>query len=269
MGKRGVSHIDWVISMGIFIVYVILLIVFLKPGVSPINKPEGLITLLEQKFFEETTWVVRESVIDITNCAPVPVDGGQTRDDCRISVSDKLGNWKFKSVNLDKDFEPRLNVGSCVIFGLGSVTCKGGNPCTGDLTGSFSDKKMKLVYSPNPDTNKNRAEKLEITPTTNTVGLCEIKNIGTSVETVGVNKNLVNDLKIKDYSYFKQTWGFPSNRDFKIEVIDASDTKNIFARIGSTQDSSEGANVFVKRINNFYLDSSNGKENIIVHIEVW
>ena len=65
MNKRGASHTDWAISMAIFIMYILLLIIFLKPGVAPIYKPEGLMQLVEDNFFEETSWVVRETWLDI------------------------------------------------------------------------------------------------------------------------------------------------------------------------------------------------------------
>src|SRR3989344_5022895 len=47
MGKRGTSHIDWVISIGIFIVYVLLLLVWIKPGYEPVFEQDTLVSIVK------------------------------------------------------------------------------------------------------------------------------------------------------------------------------------------------------------------------------
>jgi len=43
MNKKG-THVDWVISMGIFTVYIFALFIFLRPGIKPVYRP---VTLLD------------------------------------------------------------------------------------------------------------------------------------------------------------------------------------------------------------------------------
>ena len=58
MNKKG-THVDWVISMGIFIVYVFALFILLRPGIKPVHRPVTLLNVLEEGFREEVMWTVK------------------------------------------------------------------------------------------------------------------------------------------------------------------------------------------------------------------
>jgi hypothetical protein len=127
MNKRGASHTDWAISMAIFIVYILLMIIFLKPGVAAIYKPEGLMQLVETNFFDETNWVVRETWLDIDTCKGyLPGGSGTNYKDCTIHIEDTSGNWEFKNVDKENDFDPKLlnNDEQYFSFATALVTCK-------------------------------------------------------------------------------------------------------------------------------------------------
>src|SRR3989338_4848371 len=176
MNKRGASHTDWAISMAIFIMYILLLIIFLKPGVAPIYKPEGLMQLVEDNFFEETSWVVRETWLDIKECRAI-VDG--STKNCLIEVSDKDSNWKFNTIKVDSDFDPRLTSSEGITGGIGSVNCF--TELDGALA-SFSDRLMRLVYY--LDLNKpgvTHDEDLKVTTNRND-DKCLISKLGASIE---------------------------------------------------------------------------------------
>ena len=49
MGK-GASHIDWAISMGIFIIYILSLLIFVQPGLEETSDRTILLTILENGF---------------------------------------------------------------------------------------------------------------------------------------------------------------------------------------------------------------------------
>src|SRR3989344_281405 len=53
MKKRGLSDIDWIIGSGLFLVSLITIIVFLKPGINPVNTPDSLLNMLEDNFKKE------------------------------------------------------------------------------------------------------------------------------------------------------------------------------------------------------------------------
>ena len=54
--KKGVTYIDWIISMGLFIIVVVAVFAFFKPGTTPAFKSESLIASVENNFIEEASW---------------------------------------------------------------------------------------------------------------------------------------------------------------------------------------------------------------------
>ncbi len=53
MKKRGAIHIDWVISMGIFIIYIIVLLILIKPSYKPEFEGDVLTTMVKNEFLRQ------------------------------------------------------------------------------------------------------------------------------------------------------------------------------------------------------------------------
>src|SRR3989344_999924 len=51
--KKGNLHIDWVISIGIFLTYIILLITLIKPSYEPSFEGGVLVNLAKEKFYDD------------------------------------------------------------------------------------------------------------------------------------------------------------------------------------------------------------------------
>lgn len=66
--KKGVSHIDWVISMGIFLIAVISIFVYLKPFSRELYVGEDLTDIVKDKFNEEVNWVIKELPLFVESC---------------------------------------------------------------------------------------------------------------------------------------------------------------------------------------------------------
>ena len=43
MSKKGSTHVDWAISMGIFLTYILTMFILIQPGIEPIQKNDQLI----------------------------------------------------------------------------------------------------------------------------------------------------------------------------------------------------------------------------------
>src|SRR3989344_5818346 len=56
MQKRGVSQIDWIMSLAIFLLYVIWFFIFISPGLTLGSNKDSFMLLLEDKFIEEFSW---------------------------------------------------------------------------------------------------------------------------------------------------------------------------------------------------------------------
>jgi len=258
MNKIGASHIDWAVSMGIFLVYILLMIVFLKPGITPIYEPESLMILIEDQFFDDTQWVVKETQLGIRKCGPIvpPTEGRE----CNIHIN--INNeWEFKKVNEVEDFEPRI-LNTDDIIGI-----KGGIIC-GIQSNLFIDKTMKLIYYPSDPHDQKNPENMwiDVTSENNPPTACEASGLGGTIEYEGLNKNLVNDLVSKTYVDLKSDWDFPENKDFKIEVIsEAGNADNI----GSKSEPAAEINVFVKEISTVYLNQDSTREPVVIRIGIW
>lgn len=51
--KKGSIHVDWVISMGIFLVYLIALLILIKPSYKPSYEEDVLTTMIKDEFLKQ------------------------------------------------------------------------------------------------------------------------------------------------------------------------------------------------------------------------
>ena len=49
--KRGNVHIDWVISISIFLTYIIVLLAFIKPSYEPSFEGDVLVNMVKNNFY--------------------------------------------------------------------------------------------------------------------------------------------------------------------------------------------------------------------------
>lgn len=63
--KKGVSHVDWAISMSLFLVFVMLTIIFLKPGTEPIYNENTLLKIIENELKEDAYYTVEKQLLNI------------------------------------------------------------------------------------------------------------------------------------------------------------------------------------------------------------
>lgn len=98
-GKRGGIHADWIISMGFFLISVIFIIAFLKPGIVPFTKEKVTLDLLIENFDENFMWNVKVTPFFIEECTNVSsggdsldITGGVIRD---LYVDSKFGILDF------------------------------------------------------------------------------------------------------------------------------------------------------------------------------
>jgi len=91
-GKKGAIHVDWVISMGLFLIYLITLFILIKPGSYVEYKPENLFTIVESNFIREVSTNIKEVQIVVEKCVQ---DGQQTT---KITIEDERNNYRFSEL---------------------------------------------------------------------------------------------------------------------------------------------------------------------------
>lgn len=64
MDKKGIAeHVDWVIAVAIFFVYLTIVLTFFKPGIKPMINPNSLLDIVEENFKEDVTWTLVKTPI--------------------------------------------------------------------------------------------------------------------------------------------------------------------------------------------------------------
>tara|TARA_Y100000034_G_C6749197_1_gene332882 strand:- start:7 stop:618 length:612 start_codon:yes stop_codon:yes gene_type:complete len=66
--KRGSIHVDWVVSIGIFLVYLLVLIVFIKPSYQPEFEGEFLASVVKTNFMKENQAEIQRNLITLKVC---------------------------------------------------------------------------------------------------------------------------------------------------------------------------------------------------------
>ena len=85
---KGQIHTEWVISLGIFLLYVLGMIIFIKPGYVSYYGEKDLINIVENGFKEKYYWNVKKVPLFVEECN-CPTDGSE----CSITFSLTANEW--------------------------------------------------------------------------------------------------------------------------------------------------------------------------------
>ena len=254
IGKKGTIHVDWVISFGIFLVYIILLIILIRPGVYKEYNAENLFTIIESNFFKNISINIKEVQFIIEKC----------NDKSKITLEDLNGNYYFSK--LTKEDGSLVNSNGINIGNKITVSCGFGQdeqpPISTKLilsAVSYPDKHLNFE-----DSNMFPVFKVNCNPRDEEK--CKA-GVGIITEYVGFNEDYLNQLKSIPYTDISNSFWFPVNKRFNITIEKLKD--NNFIEISDKNEPIKGVDIFVKEFNNIYLDRYNNRENIKTRIIVW
>ncbi|MDP4012165.1 MAG: hypothetical protein Q8R00_00980 [Candidatus Nanoarchaeia archaeon] len=263
--KKGAIHVDWAMSMGIFLVAIITFIILLKPGVKEFTDTDTLLSLVEEKFNNETLWSVRAIPLHVIKLDSV---GKQSTDPPpELTVNVKGGGWSFSKI--DAPLYTTIIGGS---FGYGEPS--GRNfilKCKAKVCSTVSSGKSEypfiltssqgLVNDPEPvfDLSCSYSDK----------DICE-GYLGSSEESKGYNFIWINKIATKqktsiEYENLKAAWGYPITSDFSIYVQGGGLDQNIVANPEAPQQ----VNVKAKLIRSWLLSVNGTKEPVSISLRVW
>ena len=242
--KKGNLHIDWVISIGIFLTYIILLITFIKPSYEPSFEGDVLVNLAKNKFYNEAGWEVKKILLSF-DCN----NGGVHELTLQDYIPD-IGS-KFKIVN--------EKTGVLASYS-GSLKIKLFN----------NDDKFRVFY------NELVGYESADDPGAKTEGMkCEI-GAGNPIIFRGISEQRLDDLNMD-----KLAENFPEFRQFKIRVLDSNgNLKNNYCFVKGLQgkqtknecDKAEPpADIIVYGVNlgNAILDKNAELQQVVLNIQVW
>ena len=83
MNKKGVSHVDFVISLAIFLIYIFGIFLYIKPNFGVVYSNERMVEVIRDNFEEEVYWVVKKVPLFVENCRP---DTGKDEDPVIVKI---------------------------------------------------------------------------------------------------------------------------------------------------------------------------------------
>lgn len=256
MNKKG-GHVDWAISIGIFLVYLIGMFILLRPGITPVYKPDSLLKIIEDQFMNNITWEVKE--------IPIILD----RDCGGSSLWDECAEGNVERPRIFIDVEEGWNLGS-------EIEPKDKAKLDGSVLTDLKDKIIpKGTYFIKLSPESKGIKELKISISGASPCQCHIDeqrkvhaSLGASTFKEGINNNWLSKLKI-DYppeNYgddYKKAFGFPTENDFQI-----LEGTNVI--LGSKEEPYAQANVFAKQIKTWYLDKDGKLDpSVEIVIRVW
>nr|MBI4156141.1 hypothetical protein [Candidatus Woesearchaeota archaeon] len=254
--SKGASHIDWAISMGIFIIYIMSLLIFVQPGLEETSDRTILLTILESGFKDYTYHDLEKTPLF-------------------INTSSSDGNYKFQIIFnnnfpftgneedftlTDKDnsqvpFDLNLNANSNMNF---DVAIKGNN---------FKNL-FWLLYMQDANYDNlpvSQDQRIILQESNNQFNY----KFGT-VETIsGINQEKLDLLKQE--TDLRKRFNYPETNGLMINVIDSASfnyQESDIIYIFKTSDPDE-ENIFVKDIKDTILLKDGTKKEVVINFRVW
>lgn len=246
---KGASHIDWAISLGLFFVYLLSLLIFLRPGLEEAIDRSTLVDVLEAEFenyvdydLETTPIFLKHSTtgffqLQITFIGGFPIDGASE---------------DFAMVDVNENFLPFSLSGNTLSFDAFII----GN----DVQNVFWLNYIEGINYNNPAPSQSRIILSDV-DFGYELGATEIKK--------GIDKNQLDALEAE--SNLKQTLKYPEANGFLISIIDSSSYDYLTTDTIYTFDSGDltSENVFVKESKDIILNIDGSEQDVIINIRIW
>jgi hypothetical protein len=252
--KKGLSYIDWMISMGLFLLVVIMIFTFLRPGSTPEFQSSELFEMIESNFFQNTSWY--------TVSLPIAINKMQS-DSIAITLKHNIiGDWRFLNLtiptqysNLDYDLSG-LEV---------NIYCLPPGPCTTNTNTNSPYPGIYVTSIKNPT--RESQKEYNIQPYCNGDSSNCSYVLGSTEYFTGLNLQSVLNLKNKNYENLKQEWKYPLTRDFILNLYYLNGS--YIPLTAPSYIAPAEANIFVKEVNTAILNPDGTREQVIINMQIW
>jgi hypothetical protein len=261
--KKGAGYVDWIISMSFFLITVLMIFAFLRPGVAPNFESEDLLNIVESKFFENVSWesLSVPATVTLNNDAYLEI---------KQQSSTVSSEWDFVSY-----YSPQDLIALNIEFNIDTSNNKFTVQCTAGITDCTTIDPNNLPQGKNftgvylismekPTASENKVFDIELVcyPLSSTD--CHVL-IGSEERFRGLNQNRISSLAVHTYEQIKTDWAFPQTRDFSITIEDPAG----IVEIKPNYLPPEQANVFVRELLTPILNGDGSRTQIKTRIRVW
>ncbi|MBU0963407.1 MAG: hypothetical protein KKD48_05890, partial [Nanoarchaeota archaeon] len=222
-----------------FMLYILFMIVTLKPGIQPLHTGDTLLSIIQNNFIESITLEitkvplnakVKSTCLGLPNVnIPFPFDW--TREKTKmVNKNNQNISFNIQSSNLIFDYAPTADSILREYYLLNSEEFSGSS----ELSGGCSDS-MVLEYI---------------------YGVPELLT--------GLSQDKIDSLDAKPYEQLKEELNYPLTNDFNITINNGASNEISSGRAPPTN-----ANVYVKQFTDFILEDTGEKVPVTVTIKVW
>ncbi len=234
MKKKGMVHIDWVVSFSIFFLYLAFIIIFLKPVRVESIGGEQLLDILEDNVRQQVYWNVTR--------VPLFVDCNGCSSTDEICLDIFPFDWQEGRMRIIK------NNGQEIAFDLDCTDLAGGELA---FTDSFSSGQNVywIIYSPGDNSINNLDWVCTEQPPATCTYIAEGFNnneyqyrYGLPEFISGISGRRFRELSQQEYNGLKTSFRLPANNDFTVELLDSGrnslisyikrqpDVRNVYVR---------------------------------------
>ncbi len=239
------NYIDWSFSLGIFILTIIAIFVYLKPGVEPEYDQKNLISLIEEQFIKETFWTVKVTPLFIQQLEDTYVDGSGATQQAKVKVN-RSADWDLAIID-----PPTTDIMHSSSGLQETFTC---------TTSLCTSEEFTLIFSPASSIVPDPTDiAMKCEPSSNP-SECDA-SMGSSDDVKGIDQAKLTVLTTADYGQLKQQWNFPTSREFAIFVDNLPVTTS--PAPGDQDD------VMVKEIKIYKIDANGNRIPTVVNMRVW
>lgn len=277
MNKKGASHADWAISLGIFLVYILSLFLIIQPGVEPIYREDTLLEIVKDAFEGEMNYTIEKTQLVITPGPEMPLGEQEVMvfSDTEFPFDQQLaldGHYTIleSSEHNFKQVPNKIFFESNFVAGPNKFTIL----YSPEGTYGFQDETLSNCIT-------NKAEPEGCAPEdgndfTYVLGAKEIiKGLSDSkFETLGEECLATGDKEAdrERFRQIKERWNFPLNKEFSIYYVEGSKPQYEVGDIEWICDIAKPTNqssVFVKEFGSWDITPEGGMDPIRVNIKVW
>lgn len=279
--KRGSTDVDWVIAIGLFITFLLSILVFLKPGITAPHRPEALLDIVEDGIKQETQiggpgiyWTIYEvplylkEKVTSSGCFKIPFEfeGWKQSDFNLYKITGDINNKPTDPVDPTKQTPIPFKLdGGFIIF-------KPEFSSVGKKEIFILDYSENLVFSQSSTHDVNCEDPPIYIEETDLSGNPNFKYDYGVIEPIkGISQKIINDLKtqadmnLDSYNDLKISYGFPITKEFSVHLIYPDNTIFDFQPMKPEID----ANIFVREWSDFILNDNGLRDPVIVNIRVW
>src|SRR3989344_9060720 len=294
MNKKGSEHVDWIVSMGLFLVALITIFLLLKPGIQKEGNENFLLDLLEEKFRTDFFLNVKKVPLAIGICESYDLGEGVERRHIEPVINLGVGmGWGLTQTQLiAKDMSnEKIDFGITKDPDWSGITCVGvretGSPCADYecYITEDSDKKDVIYYLTYAQNNIDTEFSIEDSSTSdciidycnyrigaidNLYGLdtdnINFKNFLSESKSNGENAlSIYSKAKVEGRTKIKKTWDFPENKDFFIKTsVNGALEFNY-----ETKKPEERANIYVKTFRTNLINKYGEVIPTVIYFGVW